>query len=123
MTRSYWRDFLPSLVLASSIVAGQSAQTLWSDFAGTCVLALGLLAADALARRSRGAPLRPSPAAWILAAAFVFAGGLALLRAPGHTGALIPLLGLGAWTAFFMDSGSNRSTCRIGYERIERSRR
>jgi hypothetical protein len=114
MTNSRWRDLIPSLVLALSIVAAQSAQKTWSDLAGTCVLALGVLIADALARRSYSAPPRISRAAWVLATSFVIAGCLALLRAPGHTGSLIPLLGLGAWTAFFMDTGRRDRLCRIG---------
>jgi hypothetical protein len=114
MTNSRSRDLIPSLVLALSIVAAQSAQKTSSDLAGTCVLALGVLIADALAMRSRGASLRPSRAALVLAASFVIAGCLALLRAPGHTGSLIPLLGLGAWTAFFMGNGRRDRLCRIG---------
>jgi hypothetical protein len=114
MTASRWRDLGPSLALALGILAGQSAQSAWSDLAGACVLAIGVLVADALARRSRDASPRPSLAAWVLAGSFVLAGCLALLREPGHTGSLIPLLGLGAWTAFFMGDGRRRSICRIG---------
>jgi hypothetical protein len=114
MTNSRWRDLVPTLVLALSIVAGQSAQKTWSDLAGTCILAFGVLAADALAMRSRESATRPSPAAWVLASSFVFAGCLALLRAPGHTGSLIPLLGLGAWVAFFMGEDRRGSVCRVG---------
>lgn len=111
MTRSHRQDLVPSLVLALSIVAAQAAQVATSDLAGACVLALGVLAADALAMRSRGVPTRPAKAAWVLATSFVFAGCLALLRAPGHTGALIPLLGLGAWTALFMGDSPRASPC------------
>ncbi len=114
MTNPNWRDLGPSLVIALSIVAGQSAQSAWSALAGTGVLAIGLLAADALAVRTRNAAPRPSRAAWILAASFVLAGCLALRRAPGHAASLIPLLGLGAWTSFFMGDRRRRAICRIG---------
>ena len=109
MIRSPWNDLGPSLLLAVGVVAGQAAQAAWSDLAGTAVLALAVLAADALAARWRGSASRPSPPAWILAAAFVIAGALALLREPGHTGSLIPVFGLGAWTVFFMPGRRPRS--------------
>ena len=108
MARQFWNDFGPSLLLAGGIVAGQAAQEAWCDLAGTSVLAVGVLAADALAARLRGQPATPSLPAWILAGTFALLGCLALLRAPGHTGSLIPLLGLGAWTVFFMPNRNRR---------------
>ncbi|HTA64043.1 MAG TPA: hypothetical protein VK753_00940 [Xanthomonadaceae bacterium] len=108
MTRKFWNDLAPSLLLAGGIVAGQAAQAAWSDLAGTSVLAFSVLAADGLAAKLRGMSPRPSLPAWILVCAFTLAGGLALLREPGHTGSLIPLLGLGAWTTFFMPGGDRR---------------
>ncbi len=113
MTRPIWRGIGPSLVLAAGIVAGQSAQAAWSDLAGTALLASCLLLADAWAARLRGMPARPSLPAWILASAFVLAGLLALLREPGHTGSLIPVLGLGAWTVLFLRDGKPRTTCTL----------
>lgn len=109
MARKFWNDLAPSLLLACGIVAGQAAQSAWFDLAGTSVLAFSVLAADALAARLHGKSAHPSFPAWILACAFTLAGCLALLRAPGHTGSLIPLLGLGAWTAFFMPNNNRRA--------------
>lgn len=112
MTRTTrWRDLGPSLLLAGGIVAGQSAQTAWSDLAGTSLLALCLLVADALAAQIRGLPPRPSLPAWILASACVLTGLLAMLREPGHTGSLILVLGLGAWAVLFMRDGKPRASC------------
>ena len=111
MTDRIWRDLGPSLLLAGGIVAGQSAQAAWFDLAGTSVLALSLLCADALAARVRGIPLRPSLPAWVLGITFLMAGCLALLREPGHTDSLIPILGLGAWTVLFMRGDSRRKSC------------
>ncbi len=108
MTRNRWQDLGPTALLALGIVAGQAAQAAWNDLAGTAVLASALLAADLLAARSRGAAARPSPPACVLASAIVAAGALALLREPGHTGSLIPLFGLGAWTSLFMPGGRLR---------------
>jgi hypothetical protein len=108
-----WLDLAPSAVLALGIVAGQAAQAAWHDLAATVVLALSLLSADALSLRLRGAAARPSPAAWILAAAFVSAGCIGLAREPGHDGSLIPVLGLAAWTVFFMGDGRKRKPCAI----------
>jgi hypothetical protein len=113
MNRTLWRDLGPSLLLAGGIVAGQSAQGAWFDLAGTSVLALSMLCADAWAASIRGLPPRPTPAAWILACAFTLTGCLALLREPGHTGSLIPVLGLGAWTVLFLRDGKPRTTCSI----------
>jgi hypothetical protein len=108
MTRKFWSDLAPSLLLAGGIVAGRAAQAAWSDLTGTLVLALSLLSADALAAKLRGMSPHPSLPAGILACAFFLAGCLAFLREPGHTGSLIPLLGLGTWTALFMRSGDRR---------------
>ena len=105
MNHHRWQDLGPSALLALGIVAGQAAQAAWNDLAGTAVLALALLAADALAAHARRVVVRPSLPARVLAVAFVVAGALALLREPGHTGSLIPLLGLGAWTSLFMPGG------------------
>jgi hypothetical protein len=113
VTRRIWRDLGPSLLLAGGILAGQSAQAAWSDLAGTAALALCMLLADALAARVRGMPTRPSLPAWILASTCVAVGLLALLREPGHTGSLIPVLGLGAWTVLFLRDGRPRATCSI----------
>lgn len=112
-----WQDLAPSALLALGIVAGQAAQAAWNDLAGTAVLALALLGADALAGRLGRAATRPSPPARVLAAAFVVAGALALLREPGHTASLIPLFGLGAWTSLFMPGGrlqeSREASCSL----------
>lgn len=108
-----WRDLGPSLLLAGGVVAGQSAQAAWFDLAGTSLLAWCLLVADALAARMRGMPPRPSLPAWILASTCVLLGLLAMLREPGHTGSLIPVLGLGAWTVLFMRDGKPRATCTL----------
>ncbi len=113
MTPRIWRDLGPSLLLAGGIVAGQSAQAAWFDLAGTSLLATCLLLADAWSARLRGMPARPSLSAWILGCAFTLAGLLAMLREPGHTGSLIPVLGLGAWTVLFMRDGSQRTPCTI----------
>jgi len=113
MKRHAWRDLGPSLLLAGGIVAGQSAQAASSDLAGTSVLAFCLLVADALAARVRAMPPRPSLPAWILASTCVLLGLLAMLREPGHTGSLIPVLGLGAWTVLFLRDGKARATCSI----------
>jgi len=113
MTYRILRDLGPSLLLAGGIVAGQSAQAAWSDLAGTSLLAASLLLADALAARMRGMSPRPSPPAWILASTCVLVGLLALLRQPGHTASLIPVLGLGAWTVLFMRGGTQRIACGV----------
>ena len=114
MNRSHWQDLVPSLFVAAGVLAAQAAQVAWSDLAGTAVLAACLLAGDALAMRVRGRPARPSPAALFLAGAFVVAGLIASLRAPGHTGSLMPLLGLGAWTVLFAPAGRRGRACSFG---------
>lgn len=113
MTPRIWHDLGPNLLLAGGIVAGQSAQAAWFDLAGSSLLAACLLLADALMARVRGMPPKPSLAACILASAFVLAGLLALLREPGHTGSLIPVLGLGAWTILFLRDGKSPTPCTI----------
>ena len=117
MTHKITRDLAPSLLLACGIIAAQSAQSAWSVLAGTLVLALALLAADALAARLHGTASRPTLAAKILAVACVLVGSIAMLREPGHAASLIPVFGLGAWVALFMPGGSRRNTCRIAASR------
>ena len=113
MTRTTrWRDLGPSLLLAGGIVGGQSVQVAWFDLAGTSLLALCLLVADALAARIRRMPPRPSLPAWILASTCVLTGLLATLRGPGHTSSVSPALGLAAWTVLFMRDGEPRMSCR-----------
>lgn len=106
--RAIVRDLVSSAVLALGIVAGQAAQVAWSDLAGTSLLAACVLLADALAARWDGLRFRPSIAAWILAMTFVATGGLALLRATGHTSSLLPIFGLGAWVVFFLPGSAGR---------------
>lgn len=113
MTDRIWRGLGPSLMLAGGIVAGQFAQAAWFDLAGTSVLAFSLLCADVLAARVRGMPPLPSLPAWVLGITFLMAGCLALLREPGHTGSLIPILGLGAWTVLFMCGDNRRKSCAL----------
>ncbi len=111
MTHKFSRDFAPSLLLASGIVAAMSVQAACSDLAAMCLLAVAMLAADTLAARLYGALLRPSCAAVVLAVACCLAGCIAMLREPGHTASLIPVFGLGAWVALFMPGGSRRDDC------------
>jgi len=111
MKRQAWRDLGPSLLLAGGIVAGQCVQAAWTDLAGTSLLALCLLVADSFAAQIRKLPPRPSLSACLLASTCLLMGLLAMLREPGHTGSLIPVLGLGAWTVLFMRGGRARVSC------------
>ncbi len=112
MQNKFVKELVPSLILALGIVAAQAVQVAWSDLAATSVLAVLVLFADASNVRLHGGRLRPSPGAWILASTFVVVGALALLREPGHTGSLLPILGLGAWVVFFMPGRSGHLSQR-----------
>ncbi len=114
MQNRFVKELVPSLMLALGIVAAQAVQVAWSDLAATSVLAACVLLADALAFRWNGGRLRPSPGAWIMASTFVVVGALALLRDPGHTGSLLPILGLAAWVTFFMPGRSGHANQRSG---------
>jgi uncharacterized membrane protein SirB2 len=111
MTRKYWLDLTPSLlvgigIILATLVAVLTAKSGWLILAGPLVLAVAVIGADVLARRLRGASSSPSPAAVILGAAFLLAGAIVTFRDPSQVASLIPIVGVTAWVALLMRPGT-----------------
>jgi hypothetical protein len=111
MTRKYWLDLTPSLlvgigIILATLVAVLAAKSGSLILAAPLVLALAVVGADVLARRLRGASSGLSPAALILAAAFLLAGAIVASRDPSLVSSLIPIIGVTAWVALLMRPGA-----------------
>lgn len=117
MTRKFWYDLFPSLIVALGVVAATYVATLaaesgWLVLMGPVMLALAVVSADLLASRLRGASLVPSPAALILSGAFVVAGAIVAFRDPSNVATLIPIVGAGSWVTLLMRPENRRTACR-----------
>jgi hypothetical protein len=117
MTRKYWSDLGPSLLVGAGIVAATfvavlAAESGWLVLAGPLLLALTAVGADVLSSRLRGKPLRPSWIALLLGGSFLLAGVIVALRDPSLVKTLIPVIGVTAWPTLLMRPGSPRKTCR-----------
>src|SRR5271170_7422512 len=102
-----WLNLSPSLLLAtaiilSTLVAARSANSPRLLLLAPAILALAVVAADALSSRVRGESSRPSPAAIILGLSFLLAGAIVTFREPALVKTLMPLIGITAWPALFV---------------------
>ena len=117
MARKYWLELGPSLLVAAGIVAAtfvaaRAAESGWLVLAGPLLLALTVVGADVLGSRLRGKPSRPSWTALFIGGSFLLAGLIVALRDPSLVKTLIPVIGVTAWPALMLRSGSPRKTCR-----------
>jgi hypothetical protein len=117
MTRKYWPDLGPSLLVGAGIVAATFVAVLatesgWLVLAGPLLLALTVVGADVLGSRLRGKPSRPSWTVLFLGGSFLLAGVIVALRDPSLVKTLIPVVGVTAWPALLLRPGSPRKTCR-----------
>jgi peptidoglycan/LPS O-acetylase OafA/YrhL len=106
MTGKFWLSLTPSLFLAigivlASLVAVRTAGSGWFLLAGPLVLSLAIVSADMLASRLSGKSAAPSPAALILAAAFLLAGFITF-RDPAVVKTIIPIMGAAGWAALLV---------------------
>ena len=116
MTRKYWFELGPSLlvgvgIVVSTLVAVMATNFGWLVLAGPLLLALAVVSADVLASRLRGETSGPSAAALILSTAFLLAGLIVAIRDPGLVQALIPIIGAGSWVTL-LRRPDGRRTCR-----------
>ncbi len=117
MTRQFWYDLVPSLIVALGVVAATyvaslSAESGWLVMMGPLALALAVVSADLLAARLRGASLVPSPAALILSGTSVVASAIVAFRDPSDVATLIPIVGAGSWVTLLMLPDNRRKACR-----------
>jgi hypothetical protein len=117
MTRKYWLSLTPNLliavgVLASTYVAVHTAKSEWLVLAAPFVLSSAILGADVWDSRLRGKLSGPSPAALLLAGAFLLACVSVTLSDPGMVKTLIPILGAASWVTL-QRSKNQPKTCRI----------
>ena len=117
MTRKYWLDLSPSLLLAggiivSTLLSALAARSGWLVLAGPLLLALTVVGADVLSSRLQGEPARPSGAALILGGAFLLAGSIVALRDPSLVKTLLPVVGAAAWVTILLRSEGGRKACR-----------
>jgi len=116
MTKKYWLNQTPSLLLAaaiilSTLIAALAAKSAWLVLAAPALLAVAVVAADALNSRLHGASSRPSTAALILGASFLLAGLLVTSRDPGLVETIIPLIGAAAWATLLLRPDNRSKTC------------
>lgn len=117
MTRKYWLNLTPSLliaigILASSYVAVHTAKSEWLVLAAPFVLSSAILGADVWGSQLRGKLSGPSPASRFLAGAFFLACVSVTLSDPGLVKTLIPILGAASWVALPRPK-NQRDTCRL----------
>jgi hypothetical protein len=114
MTRKYWLNLTPSLLMAAGIlvstyVAGLTEKSGWLVLAAPLLLSLTIVAADVLSSRLRGKPSGPSMVALVLACAFLLAS-LIVIHNPAMVKMLIPLNGAAGWVAL-QRPNKHRNTC------------
>jgi len=98
--RKAWHGLVPGLVIGSGIVAATLVAKHASEpLVAPAVLAVSILAADALAAGERGQRRRPSAGAWILAAAGVIDG---LIVGRPRVAEAMPLVGTVAWLVLLL---------------------
>lgn len=117
MTRRYWLDLGPSLLVGAGIVAAMfvaalAAESGWLVLAGPLLLALTVVGADVLGSRLRERSSRPSWTALFIGGSFLLAGLIVALRDPSLVKTLIPVIGVTAWPALMLRPGGSRKTCR-----------
>jgi len=115
MTRKYWLDLTPSLLIAAGIlvstyIAGLTEKSGWLVLAAPLLLSLAILAADVLSSRLTGRPSGPSLVALLLAGSFILAS-LIVIRDPSLVRILIPLNGAAGWVSLHRPN-KYRNTCR-----------
>jgi hypothetical protein len=116
MTRKYWLNLTPSLLIAAGIlvstyVAGLFAKSGWLVLAAPLLLSLTILAADVLSSRLRGKQSGPSLVALLFAGSILLASMIVTLRDPGLVKTLIPIIGATGWVSL-LQPNKQRKTCR-----------
>ncbi len=116
MTRKYWLNLGPSLlvgigIVGSTLVAVLAAESGWFVLAGPLLLALAVVSADMMDSRLRGKSSRPSWPALLLGGSFLWAGLIVALRDPSLVKELLPIAGASAWATLLLRPGSPRKTC------------
>ena len=114
MTRKYWLDLTPSLLMAAGIllstyVAGITAKSGLLILAAPLLLSIAILAADVLSSRLRGKSSGPSMVALLLAASFLLAS-LIVIHNPAMVKMLIPLNGAAGWVSL-QRPNKHRNSC------------
>jgi predicted PurR-regulated permease PerM len=113
MTRKYWLDLAPGLLIgagitAATLVAARATGT-WA-LAGPLLLAFAVVGADIVQSRLRARVPRPSAAALIFAVAFPLAGWIVMSSDPTVVRSLVPLMGAASWVALLRPQ-SQRTRC------------
>lgn len=117
MTRKYYLELAPSLLLAvgivvSTFIAVMAAESGWLVLAGPLGLALTVVSADMLDSRLRGESAGPSGVALIFGITFLLAGVIVALRDPSLVKMLIPVIGSTAGVTILLRSKGGRKPCR-----------
>jgi uncharacterized membrane protein SirB2 len=110
MKRAYWIGLVPSLLLATGIIASTVVAVLtsesgWFVLAGPVVMAFAVVGASALVNRSRGDSQGALRVALILGAVLLLAGAILALRDPSRVVMMMPVLGAGAAASVVVSHG------------------
>jgi len=116
MTRKYWLDLGPSLlvgvgIIVSTLIAVLAAESRWLVLAGPLVLAMTVVSADVLDSRLKGESSGPSWAALLLGGSFLLAGLIVTLSDPSVVKTLIPVTGAAAWVSLLLRPERRRKKC------------
>jgi hypothetical protein len=117
MTRKYWLNLTPSLLIAAGIltstyVAVHTAKSEWLVLAAPLLLSSAILGADMWNSRLRGELSGPSPAALLFVGAFLLACVSVTISDPAIVKTLIPILGAASWVTLPRPK-NQRKTCTI----------
>lgn len=98
MTRKFWLNLGPALLVALGILVGTLAAKFtaglgWWVMTGPALLGASVVCADLFQSRLRNKPLTPSPAALMIAGAFLVAGVILALNNPEAMPLIIPVIG------------------------------
>ena len=118
MTRKYWFELGPSLLVGAGIVVASFVAVHATEsgawvLAGPLLLAIAVVSADMLGSRLHGESLGASAAALIVAAAFLVASLIVMSRDPTQVKTLVPSMGAAAWVALLRPRRPRSSCERI----------
>ncbi len=117
MTRKYWLNLGPSLLVGLGIIVGTLVAKVaagfgWWVMAGPVLLAAAVVCADLVEARLKGKRSAPSYGALMIAGSFLAAGFIVTLRDPSLVKLLIPVIGPAAWITILLRFDIEHKACK-----------
>lgn len=113
MTRRFWLNLGPALLVAFGILVGTLAAKFtagfgWWVMTGPALLAVSVVCAELFQARLRDKPLSPSFAVLMIAGAFLAAGAILALYTPESVALMIPVIGAACFVPVSRSWGDRR---------------